>query len=317
MVSGLIVGMAYVHPAYAAGTLAGTDIENTATATYTTSSGPVSIDSNKLIFKVDELLNVVTAYTSPGDVATVPGENGNIQTFLVTNSGNGSEAFILTAQVAKAGDNFDPTLQQIILDTNNNGVYDPGVDTIYISGSNDPVLTPDQNIRVFVITNTPATPVDGDRAEIGLQASAKTGSGTPGTSFAGLGEGGGNAVVGSTSASQEATGFLAVQAASVALIKSATIVDPFGGSRPVPGAVITYSMVATVSGAGTLSNVIISDPVPAGTAYVAQSTTLQAAALTDQADGDAGQYDGTKISVAAGNIPAGQSRTVTFKVTIE
>ena len=91
------------------------------------------------------------------------------------------------------------------------------------------------------------------------------------------------------------------------LLKSATIVDPFSGNRPVPGAVITYSIVATVSGSGTLNNLVITDPIPAGTQYQAATMTLEAGALTDATDTDAGSYNGTRISVATGNVPAGQT----------
>jgi uncharacterized repeat protein (TIGR01451 family) len=306
-----------INAAYAAGTLAGTDINNVAVATYDTPSGPVSINSNIVTFKVDELLDVTVASTNPGDVQTSPGANGTVLTFRITNTGNGSEAFRLTTDVAKSGDDFNPTLQQVVIDTNNNGVYDAGVDTVYVAGSNDPVLGPDQGKTIFVLTNTPATPVSGNRAQVGLTATAITGSGAPGTSFAGLGDGGGNAVVGTTRASVEATVFLIVQAAAVALVKTATILDPFGGNRPIPGAVITYTLAATVSGAGDLNNLVISDPVPVGTAYTVQSMTLQGAGLTDATDADAGNYNGTRISVAAGTVPAGQTRTVTFKVQIQ
>jgi len=304
-------------PAFAAGTLAGTDIDNIAEATYETPSGPVTIQSNMVRIKVDELLDVTVVTTDPGDITTAPGAIGNVQTFRVTNTGNGEEAFRLTANTGVGGDDFDPTLTQIVLDTNGNGVYDPGVDTVYVAGSNDPVLQPDQSRIVFVITSTPIAVTNGNRGTTNLLAVAVTGSGAPGTSFAGAGQGGGNAVVGTTGADADANSFLAVQAASLALVKSATILDPFGGNRAVPGAVITYSIVATVSGAGSLSNLVITDPIPAATAYQLNSITLEAAALTDATDADAGNYNGTRISVTAGNVPAGQSRTVTFKTVIQ
>jgi uncharacterized repeat protein (TIGR01451 family) len=309
-------GLAMAQPAFAAGTLAGTDIENIASATYDTPSGPVTIQSNTVVIKVDELLDVTVASTDPGDVTTAPGATGSVLTYQVTNTGNGSEAFTLTPNVANGGDDFDPTLTQVVLDTNGNGVYDPGVDTVYVAGTNDPVLAPDQSTRVFVITSTPVTVADGNRANVSLTAVANTGSGAPGTSFAGAGQGGGNAVVGTTGADGVDSGFLAVQAATVALVKSATIVDPFGGSRPVPGAIITYSIAANVTGSGSLNNLVITDPIPAGTAYQVGTITLQAATLTDAADADAGNYNGTRVSVAAGNVPAGQTRTVTFQVRI-
>jgi uncharacterized repeat protein (TIGR01451 family) len=311
-----IAPLVIATPAWAAGTIAGTDIQNIASATYDTAGGPVTIQSNTVVIKVDELLDVAVASTDPGDVITSPGATGNIQTFRITNTGNGDEAFALAANVANGGDDFDPTLQQIVIDTNNNGVYDPGVDEVYTAGTNDPVIAPDQSKTIFVITSTPAGVSDTNRANVGLTASAVTGTGAPGTSFPGAGQGGGDAVVGTTGADSTANGFLAVQAASVTLLKSATILDPFGGNRPVPGAVVTYSLVATVSGSGTLNNLIVTDPIPVGSQYQSASMTLEAAALTDAADADAGNYDGTRISVAAGNIPAGQTRTVTFKVLI-
>jgi uncharacterized repeat protein (TIGR01451 family) len=313
----VFASLAFASPAFAAGTVAGTDIDNVAEASYDTPSGPVTIQSNMIRIKVDELLDVTVITTDPGDIATAPGATNNVQTFRITNTGNGDEAFRLTANTGVGGDDFDPTLTQIVLDTNGNGVYDPGVDTVYVAGSNDPLLQPDQSIVVFVITSTPISVTNGNRAATNLLAVAVTGSGAPGTSFAGAGQGGGNAVVGSTGADADANSFLAVQAATLALVKSASIQDPFGGNRPVPGAVITYSLVATISGVGSLTNLVISDPVPAGTAYRANSITLEAAALTDASDADAGSYNGTRISVSAGNVAAGQTRTVTFQTVIQ
>lgn len=304
-------------PAFAAGTLAGTDIDNIAEATYDTPSGPITIKSNLVRIKVDELLDVTVLTTDPGDITTAPGTTGNVQTFRITNTGNGEEAFRLTANTGIGGDDFDPALTQIVLDSNGNGVYDPGVDTVYVAGSNDPMLQPEQSIIAFVITSTPVSVTNGNRGTTGLLAVAVTGSGAPGTSFAGAGQGGGNAVVGTTGADADANSFLVAQAASLALVKSATILDPFGGNRPVPGAVITYSLVATVSGAGTLNNVVLTDPIPVGTVYRPGSMTHDAAALTDAADSDAGNFNGTRISVVSGNVPAGQTRTVTFKTVIQ
>lgn len=309
-------------PAFAAGTVAGTDIQNIASATFDTAGGPVTLTSNTVSIKVDELLDVSVVSADPGDVTTTAGKTGNVQSFRITNTGNGDEAFSLTVNTANGGDDFDPALQQIVLDSNNNGVYDAGVDVVYVAGSNDPVVAPDQSKTIFVITSTPAGTVNGARANVSLTASAVSGVGAPGTSFAGQGQGGGNAVAGVTGGDGTANGFLAVQSTSLTLVKSAVIDDPFGGQRPVPGAVITYRLVATVSGAGALSNLTITDPIPAGSAYRTGSMTLEtsstpAAALSDAADTDAGSFNGTRISVAAGNVPAGETRTVTFKVIIQ
>lgn len=302
--------------AHAAGTQAGTVIQNTASASFETPSGTVSIQSNTVTLNVDELLNVVVAATDAGDVATAPGVTGTVSSYQVTNTGNGSEAFTLTANIANGGDNFDPALQQIAIDSNGNGVYNAGIDTLYIAGTNDPVIAPDQSVRVFLITSSPVGVVDGDRAEVRLIAVANTGTGSPGTSFAAAGQGGGDAVVGTTGAIGSDSGFLAVQTAALTLVKSATMQDPFGGTRPMPGTVVTYSITAKVTGSGSLNNVIITDPIPVGVTYESGTIVLQNAAMTDAADADVGDYDGTRISVAAGSIPAGQTRSISFKVRI-
>ncbi len=317
LIAAAIGGIALSSSAIAAPTLAGTDIENIASASYDTPNGPVTIDSNRVVIKVDELLDVTVASSDPGDVTTAPGANTNVLTYLVTNTGNGNEAFTLTANVSVAGDDFDPTSPQIVLDTNGNGVYDAGVDTVYVAGTNNPSIAPEASLTVFILSTTPTGVVNGNRAELGLIAAAVTGTGTPGTAFAGAGEGGGNAVVGTTGADATDTAFLAVQAATLALVKSAVVTDPFGGNRAVPGSVITYRLVATVTGTGSISNVVISDPIPASTTFTAGSITLETLPLTDASDADAGSFNGTQIRTAVGTVPAGQSRTVTFKVTVQ
>lgn len=309
-------------PAFAAGTPAGTNIENIASATFDSPTGPVTIDSNTVVIKVDELLDVTVVRTDPGDIITNAGKTGNVQSFRITNTGNGDEAFAITVNTANGGDDFDPTLQQIAIDSNNNNVYDAGVDSVYIAGSNDPVISPDQNRTVFVITSTPSGAANGARANVSLTATAVTGSGVAGTAFVGQGQGGGNAVVGSSGAVAFANGFLAVQSTSLTLVKSASIADPFGGQRPVPGGIVTYRLVATVSGTGTLNNLTINDPIPSGSNYQPGSMTLQTSAaaavsLTDAADSDAGIFNGTRVTVAAGNVPAGETRTITFRVVIQ
>jgi uncharacterized repeat protein (TIGR01451 family) len=303
--------------AHAAGTLAGTNIENIATASYDVGGSTVDIQSNTVTIIVDELLDVTVTSTDPGDVTTSNGATNVVSTFRITNTGNGPEPFTLTPNTTNGGDDFDPTLAQVVIDTNGNNQYDPGVDTIYVAGTNDPVLTPDQGITIFVLTNVPASQVDGDRAAVQLIAASRTGTGAPGTTFAGAGEGGSNAVVGTTGADADASGFLLVEAAAISLAKTAIVADPFGGTTSVPGSVITYSLVATVSGTGSLANVVITDPVPAGSQYVAGSMTLQAATLTDATDADQGNFNGSRVSVALGNVPSGQTRTVTFRVRVQ
>jgi uncharacterized repeat protein (TIGR01451 family) len=304
--------------AQAAPTPAGTVINNSATATYDLPGGGQTIvTSNIVSLTVDELLDVGVAWTDGGDVGATPGAVNQVLTFRVTNAGNGGEAFRLTARDNGGGDDFDPSATSIVLDANGNGTYDPGLDTLYVAGANEPVLTPEQSAVVFVLSSIPAGAADAQRGRIDLVATAATGSGAPGSAFAGQGQGGGDAVVGATGADAEDDAYFKVSAGSVAFVKSATVADPFGGTAGVPGAIITYRLVATVSGSGSLANLRIADAIPAGTTYRPGTLTLEGGGLSDAADADAGEFGGTGIVVRLGNVSGGGARTVTFQVAID
>jgi uncharacterized repeat protein (TIGR01451 family) len=315
LAAGTLIGSV---PAEAAHTQAGTIINNNATATYDLPTGGQStVTSNTVSLTVDELLDVSVASTDGGDVSVSPGATGQILTYRVTNAGNGDEAFRLTARDNGGGDDFDPSVTSIVLDGNGNGTYDPGIDAVYVSGSNDPVLAPDGSAIVFVLSSIPAGATNTQRGRVDLVAVAATGSGAPGTTFAGQGQGGGNAVVGATGADAEDDGYYAVAAASVSFVKSATVADPFSGTTNVPGSVITYSLVATISGSGSLANLRIADAIPVGSTYQPGSIRLEGSPLSDAADADAGEYTGSGIAVRLGTVAAGSTRTVTFQAKID
>jgi uncharacterized repeat protein (TIGR01451 family) len=307
----------FATPAMAAGTAAGTTISNTATATYNDPGGnPRSVDSNTVDIRVDEILDVTVVSADPGDVIVAPGSTNQVLSYTVTNNGNGSEAFRLTPVSNLGGDQFDPTTTQIFLDTNGDGVYTPGVDAAYVPGSNDPVLAPDASVRVFILSAIPGGVNDLDRANVDLTAAAVTGTGAPGTSFPGQGQGGGDAVVGTTGADSTARGRYLVQTAVVSFTKSQTVADPFGGTKNVPGSIVTYTLVATVTGTGTLTNLAIGDGIPANTTYQPGTITLQGSPLSDGADADVGEFAANAVAVRLGSVAGGQTRTVTFRVRI-
>src|SRR3954462_5141392 len=152
--------LGFAGAAEAAGTPAGTDITNVAHATYDQPDGtPATIDSNIVTIKVDVLLDVTVAWRDPSDIATSPGLTNQILSFTVTNAGNGNEAFALNTVHAGGGD-FDLTVTSLVLDTNGNGSFDPGVDIVYVPGANDPQLAPDGWIVVFVLSTLPPAALD-------------------------------------------------------------------------------------------------------------------------------------------------------------
>jgi len=312
----LLAALALPMQADAAGTRAGSTISNTATASFDAGGGATTIDSNRVDLLVDELLDVTVDSSNPADVPTTPGATGQVLTFSVTNNGNGVEAFALTTIANAGGDDYDPAVTQIYLD-NGDGLFDSSTDALYTPGANDPSFDPDESVTVFVLATTPGSAADGNRGIISLAAAAKTGTGDPGDSFAGQGEGGGDAVVGSTGADGQDAGAFLVSAATVTLVKSAVVTNSLSTADPIPGATITYTIVATVAGSGSVNGLAITDDIPADTSYVPGSITLGGSVLSDAADADAGNYNGTRINGALGTVAGGQTRTVTFRTTID
>lgn len=301
--------------ATAGGVDAGTLIENTAQATYETPDGTQTVDSNTVTIRVDELLDVTVASLDSGPISTRPGSD--VLTFEITNTGNGPEAFTLTANAAVAGNDFDATIDGIAVDTNGNGVYDDGIDQILTGPETTDVLDPDATLTVFVLVTVPSGAADTDTSEVELIAEAVTGTGAPGTTFAGAGEGGSDAIVGSSGADDSDNGALLVGITTVELVKSAVIVDQFGGASPVPGATITYTISAIVEGSGSVDSLVVTDPFPTGTTYVTSSLSLDGTSLTDASGDDAGEATATGISVDLGTVAGGITQNITFDVKID
>jgi uncharacterized repeat protein (TIGR01451 family) len=302
-------------PALAAGVAAGTFIENTATATYTSGTTTETVDSNTVTILVDELLDVTV---SSLDASAVPVGSGNsVLSFELTNTGNGPEAFELTPDPAVTGDDFDPTISLIAWDSNGNNVYDAGIDTVIASGGATPSIAADDSLRIFVVVTLAGAPGDGDTADVRLTATAVTGSGPAGTRFSGQGTGGGDAIVGASTAEDDDTGTLIAEIGVVSLVKSATILDPFNGTDALPGSTVTFTLIASVTGAGSVSGLVVSDDIPTGTTYVTSSMTLDGDALTDGSGDDEGEASSSAISVDLGTVDGGDSHTIEFSVTID
>lgn len=320
----LLLAMALAPAAHAAGTAAGSSITNTATATFTDPGGtPVTVPSNTSSLQVDEILDVTVVSNDAGNVAVTTPDADAVLTFTVTNIGNGPEAFALSVNAAVLGDDFDPANTRIYLDANANGTFEAGSDTLYVPGTSpDPVLAADGTQVVFVVSDIPSGLVNTNLGLVSLTAEALTvratpGADAPGTTFAGQGALGSDAVVGSTQADGSAQrGYVVAQVATTFTKSQAVVNDPVFGTNAVPGATITYTLELVATGSGSLTGAAITDPVPAGTTYVPGSLTLNSVSLTDLADADAGSVAAGTVTVNLGTVTAPATNTVTFQVTI-
>jgi uncharacterized repeat protein (TIGR01451 family) len=314
-VAALAASLAAGDAARATGTPAGTLIQNTATVTFTTGSSTLTMRSTTNVVKVDQVIGVAVTPLIASPVA-IGSASANLS-YQVTNTGNGADRFDLTGAPNVAGNAFTTTLQTVAVDSNGNGVYDAGIDTVIANGAPSPTMAPDATIRVFVIVAPSAAAADSQTSQVRLTATSITGSGAAGTVFAGKGVGGVDAIVGLTDGTANALETVQASTAQVTLTKSAQIVDPFGGANALSGALVTYSIVAHTTGSGTATGLTVTDAIPGGTTYLPGTITLNGVGLTDAADGDAGMATSTGISVLLGNVAGGSAdRTVTFQVRI-
>ena len=330
--------LAGAQQAFAAGTVAGTAITNQATINYAVGgvTQPAQA-SNVSSFVVDRKINVTVAVVGSANTSVVPGATSQVTTYTVTNNSNATMDYALSALNKTGGtgpfggtDDFDVTNLRIYVDSNGNGVYDPGVDTVtYIDE-----LAPDASKTVFVVVDVPSGRTNNDLAVVSLTATAAdggtpgslgttsvqtTGADTPGsidTVFAD--------VAGDTDAARDgkhsAAGAYKVVTATLTVVKtSAVFSDPYNNTtnpKAIPGARVRYTIVVTNSGGASATGIVLTDTMPTNTTYVASSITLNSTAQTDAVDGDSGSFSSNVVTVAVGVVATSGTATVTFDVTL-
>lgn len=298
-----------------ANTAANTLIQNTATVSYNVGVFNDSVTSNTTTFQVDELiLFTLVANNASGVTVQTPHSQAALS-FTLSNLGNGNEGFSLgTTQLTT--DNFNASSLSIYLDSNNNGIFEPSLDALYLPGINDPILSSGSTLNIFVVGDIPPSLNISDEALVHLSASSLTGTGPVTSLYAGLGDGGVDALMGSQGGNIFAPNKYVVAPILPSLTKTQSILDPNGTHYPIQNAIITYTLTLTVSGSGSLSNLHIADNIPSGTSYVPNSLKLGTTSLSDSVDADAGFFDGTKVDVVIPTATAPSTYTVMFKVKI-
>jgi uncharacterized repeat protein (TIGR01451 family) len=270
---------------------------------------------------VVERIDVVITLQS-GQVAVTANDTNRSLLFRITNTGNGTETFQLSIDNSLAGDDFDPVeaVPAIYFDTDASGDFSVG-DVAYVPGVNDPVLVADAAVDMLVVNDIPGGVINGNLGRSELTATSVTGTGNPGDTFVGQGDGNVDAVIGTTGGESAIFGEYLVADVQFTILKSVVVSDPFGGSQPTPGATLTYTVTAEVISPGTASNTVFSDPIPAFTTFVANSILLNGGNLTDVVADDAGELDTSgapTVIVRLGDLTQVDGiQTIEFQVSID
>ncbi|WP_293884295.1 hypothetical protein [Sphingomonas sp.] len=324
-------------PAFAAGTAAGSNIVNNVVVNYNVGAVAQTAINASNTFVVDRKITLTVAPVGTTTTNVSPGQMAAVTTFTVTNTSNATLDFglSLAQQVGGAAphggtDNFDVTSPIFYLD-NGDGTFNAATDTVitYLDE-----VAADSSKTVFVVVNIPIGRATNDVAAVTLTAQADNG-GTAGSQGAVLTEtvGANTALMdtvfadtaGATDAARDglfsAKNDYTVSAAALSVTKTATIVsDPLNGTtnpKMIPGAVVSYCiLVSNAAGGADASGVAISDPLPSQTTYDGTGIFINSTAGTCSGGTNSGTIAGTTVSGTISTVPAGTTRTLYFRTTI-
>ena len=84
------------------------------------------------------------------------------------------------------------------------------------------------------------------------------------------------------------------------------------------GDFLTYTIRYRASGSGPATNLVITDPIPPGSRYVASTLQLNGVPLTDAAGDDPGSFDAgaNRIAVVLPTVAPGETGVVSFQVRV-
>ena len=296
--------------AFAAAPAANSTIGNTASATYTDAS---AVNRTATSNTVNTIVQQVSGFTLVADRTAVVAPGGQVvYSHTLTNTGNGSEDFILTSGQTTngAGDQIDLTGFKIYADADGNGVADNATD---LTGTTVNLASGDV-FKFVVVGSAPGTAVDGNTAVTTVTATTAVSAFNPAP----------DALTNTDTATVTAD-------AVITVTKSASVI-----TGPT-GTVVQYTLTYTNTGNNTATGVVITDAIPrelvgtSGMKYQAGSGIWSAGGtLTDTAgpadDGSAGiNYnvtgtpgaDNETVNIIIASVAPNVSGTIKFSVVVD
>ena len=308
LLCGTVITAVVTGAAYAGGTDAGTNVENTFTLDYkVTGVDQPTIENSgtPTEFTVDRLIDLTVA--SSGTTAVAPGAQDQELVFSLTNEGNDTQAYDLSV-VNEGGDDFSATnvtLFYYIDDGDNTFEPDSGDGSaIAYNSSETPDLAKDRVFWVVIQGDIPAGLADADEDDLTLVADTlepSTAGGTAGNpvvadadatnSMTGaaenvLADGSGTANENPNEGDHSASSAYVVASADLTAVKAVTIFSedgtgcdtipgtPAAGEQySVPGACIEYRITVSNTGGTNATDVTVNDILPDEIEFIAADTS--------------------------------------------
>lgn len=302
-----------------AATPAGTVISNQATLEFIQEGISSSIVSNIANFFVHEILDVSVVLSSSNPITVGSPDNRKYSSFLVTNTGNGTQSFRFSASNNLSGDDFNPIF------LNNQIIYiENGLaPDLQLTGVNADILYVNQNLSIladeskviYLVADIPSGLSINNRGLVSLDITSSlpnSQSFTVGQVIPGQGAASTDIVVGPSLGRGQAVSEFRVSNLIINMNKS-VINEP---TNPKTGDILRYRVNIDLSGNGFANNITITDPVPTGLTYINNSTTLNSVAQTDAVDSDAMSFIGNTIRVTIPSINNSSNIVLEYSLSI-
>ena len=361
--------MLFAQQAFAVGTDAGVTVSNQAQVDYEVNSigqEPILSDPNgnstpglasgalATTFLVDNRVDfTLVEFGTIGATTVSPAENDAVTTFQLTNTGNSTQDYALSAVNLVGGtvngntDTDEMANIRVFADTDGSGTF-TGADAAFVDE-----LIEDASILIFVVADAPGTLQNADVANIEVTATTHD-AGAPGlgaltTDDAGVADDittvqvvfadDGLGAVGDGAEVAE-DGYIVSSAALTVTKSTAVISDPFNGTtnpKAIPGALVEYTVTIENTGAVNATQVSIQDILDGNLTLalgeyggagsdaqidIGSGTSVTTCSL-DAADGDADGCGiaGATITIApptltVGTIAAENPAVISFRATI-
>lgn len=344
----MIVALLTGQQAFAIGTRAGTEVENTATVNYRVATiQQTAIDSNTVTFVVDRRVDFDLTPLGGALVPVSPGQTDAFFDFLLTNDSNSELDFsMLLAQMVGGtvrGETDNGTMQTVDYAVSANSVANGDTDPVRNGPQWVDELAADDSIRIRVFGDAALAMLDGEIAGVQLDATAGE-PGTPGAEGAALtADPNTDAGVENVFAEDGAGGDgvqiafdgFEVSSADLAVNKSYTVIaGDLGSGLPIPGATVEYVVQIVNSSDTPATDVVITDAIDTDVtlnlnvaAYggndidVDNDGATLPCNLEDNADNDGCDLVGQDITVGdltevSITVAANSTLTLTYQVTI-
>lgn len=301
----LVAGSAaFISSAHAAAPAAGTNISNIASASYTDSTGNTKTVSSNI---VTTTVLPVASFTLIADRTANANANNQVSlSHTLTNTGNGSDTFTVSvADVAASAnaDQYDFSNLKVYLDSNKDGTPDSQTPVTSVT------LAAGQSVNLIVQATTPTTRAGGVALSAGdlgkLTITAQS-------------------TLDNTLTATNTDTVKITNGAVISVIKSASVTAIDATQASPTAREVEYKLVYQNTGNTTATDVTVTDLLPAGLTYVANSAKLAGVTQTDGVDADGykfvettpGSGKGT-VTLTIPTLAPNTTGTLTFKVRVD